>query len=219
MPLTTLAMLKSQAGIASNDTSRDPQLRSLIEGVTSLIQQQLHRDIESKEYVEYYSGDGTPFLLLRQFPVTEVLLVRVDETGYFGESALGSSSSRDLVQGIDYVLMSGSKGVGSSGILRRLDSTWRTRSSRTIGILEDLPGIPRETIMVRYTAGFEVIPPAISMALNSLIIRLAAQAQLGSGVQSMSYEDAAVSYMSSTDIAKVTGSIESILANYRSTPI
>ena len=62
MALTTLLSVKAQAGIAVGDTGRDAQLRSLIDGITSLVKQQLNRDLESTEYVEFYSGDGSPFL-------------------------------------------------------------------------------------------------------------------------------------------------------------
>ncbi|WP_157606136.1 hypothetical protein [Schlesneria paludicola] len=219
MPLTTLAAIKAQAGIPVSDNSRDSQLRFLIEGVSSIVQQQLHRDLELKEYVEYYSGNGSPFLMLHQYPVMQVSSVRVDESSYFGEAAQGFAGPQALSQGIDYLLMPGSKGIGSSGILRRLGSTWPNRPSRASGVLANLPGVPQGNVKVQYTAGFEVIPAAISMAVNSLILRLAAQAQVGGGVQSMSYEDAAVSFASSADIVNVVGSIESTLASFRSVSI
>lgn len=219
MPLTTLASIKAQAGIPISDNSRDTQFRVLIEGVSSVVQQRLHRDLELKEYLEYYSGNGSPFLLLHQYPVANISSVRLDETGTFDEAPQDHASSQVLVEGIDYALMPGSKGPGSSGLLRRISSTWPNRPSRAHGVLANLPGVPLGNIQVQYTAGFEVIPAAISMAVNSLILRLAAQAHLGGGVQSMSYEDAAVSFVNSTDVVNVVGSIESTLASFRSVSI
>ena len=75
MALTTLMSVKTQGGIPTSDTSRDGQIRILIDGITSLVKQQLNREIESAKYTDYYSGDGSPFLLLRQYPVTSVSLV------------------------------------------------------------------------------------------------------------------------------------------------
>lgn len=219
MALTTLNSVKAQAGIAVGDTSRDSQLKSFIEGITSLIKQQLNRDLESKEYTEYYSGDGSPFLLLRQYPVTAVLLVCVDDSGYFGSAPGGFDSSLNLVDGIDYALTSGAGGVGSTGMLRRIGTTWHRFPSRAIGVVQNLPGIPSGNIKVQYKAGFEVVPPAITMAVNAAILKQLSMAMVGGGASQMGYEDASVSFLPPTDAARLFGSIESTLANYRSIPI
>lgn len=219
MALTTLAAVKAQAGISASDTSRDFQLKSFIDGVSSLMKRQLMRDIENQEYVEFHSGNGLPFLLLRQFPVTAVTTVCVDDAGYFGTAPSCFDSSQNLVEGVDYALVSGFADLGSSGILRRIGSTWHQPASRTRGVLQTLPGVPCGNIKVQYTAGFQVIPPGISLAVNSLVIKLCSQAELGGAIQSMSYEDAAVTYLNPADLVHAIGSIESTLANYRSIPI
>lgn len=219
MALTTLMSVKAQAGIATSDTSRDAQFRSLIDGVTSLVKQQLNRDLESQDYLEYYSGDGSPFLLLSHYPVTAVSLVCVDDSGYFGEASGAFNAALNLVPGIDYALMSGATGRGSTGVLRRIGTTWPRLPARARGILANLPGIPNGNIKVEYTAGFVVIPPAITMAVNALILKQAAQAAMGGGASQMGYEDVHVGFISPTDAAKTLGCIESTLANYRSIPI
>ena len=219
MALTTLASVKAYAGIAATDTSRDIQLRYLIDAVNSLVTQQLNRNIEMSEYVEYYSGNGSALLMLNQFPVANVTYVCIDDVGYFGSNVGGFDQSQNLVLGVDFAIMSGAKGVGSNGILRRIGATWHCRPSRATGVIENLPGIPHGNIKVRYTAGFDVIPPAIVMAANSLIIKLAAQSPMGGAVQSISYEDASVTFMNPTDVSIVLGSIEATLANYRSIAI
>ena len=110
MALTTLLSVKTQGGIAVSDTSRDAQLRILIDGVTSLVKQQLNRNLESQQYLEYYSGDGSPLLLLRQYPVTTVSLVCVDDAGWFGAGPDSFAPTRNLIEGVDYALMSGAIG-------------------------------------------------------------------------------------------------------------
>ncbi len=219
MALTTLLAVKTQAGIVPSDTSRDPQIRSFIDGITSLVKQELNRDIESTEYVEYYSGDGSPFLLLRQYPVTAVSLVCVDDSGYFGAGPASFDSTLNLVDGVDYALMSGAGGMGSTGMLRRIGTTWHRIPSRALGIIQNLPGIPNGNIKVRYTAGFVVIPPAITMAVNAAVAKQIAMAAVGGAAAQMGYEDASVSFLAPADAARLFGSIESTLANYRSIPI
>lgn len=219
MALTTLNSVKAQGAIAPNDNSRDSQLRSLIEGITSLVKQQLNRDIESRDYVEYYSGDDSPFLLLNQYPVTAVSLICVDDAGYFGAGPGGFDSSRNLTNGVDYALMFGIRGLGSTGMLRRIGTTWHRLPSRACGIIQNLPGIPSGNIKVHYTAGFAVIPAAITMAVNAAVLRQALTAVAGGAASQMGYEDASISFLTPQAAATVLGSIESTLANYRSIPI
>ncbi len=219
MALTTLTSVKTQGGIAAGDTSRDGQLRSLIDGVSSIVKQHLNRDLESTNYIEYYSGNGTPLLLLNQYPVTAVSLVCVDDLGYFGAAPGGFAPSLNLVEGIDFALMSGANGQGSSGFLRRIGTTWHRPPARAFGVLSNLPGIPNGNIQVQYTAGFPVIPPAITMAVNALVLKQASQASLGGAASQMGYEDAHISFFSPADAATLLGSIESTLAHFRSIPI
>ena len=219
MALTTLTSVKTQGGIAVGDTSRDAQLRSLIDGITSLVKQHLNRDLESTNYIEYYSGNGTPLLLLNQYPVTAVSLVCVDDLGYFGTAPAGFAPSSNLVEGVDFALMSGANGPGSTGFLRRIGTTWHRPPARAFGVLSNLPGIPNGNIRVQYTAGFPVIPPAITMAVNALILKQASQASLGGAASQMSYEDAHIGFFSPSDAATLLGSVESTLANYRSIPV
>lgn len=219
MALTTLASVKSQGGIPTSDTSRDAQLRLLIDGVTSLLRQHLNRNLESTDYVEYYSGDGSPFLLLRQYPVTAVSLVCVDDAGYFGAAAGGFDSSLNLVNGIDYALMSGATGSGATGMLRRIGTTWHRLPSRAVGVIENLPGLPNGNICVHYTAGFSIIPSAINMAVNAAVLKQLSTAATGGAASQMSYEDASVAFFHPTDTATLFGTIEHVLANYKSIPI
>ena len=191
----------------------------MIDGVTSLVKQQLNRNLESQQYLEYYSGDGSPLLLLRQYPVTTVSLVCVDDAGWFGAGPDSFAPNRNLIEGVDYALMSGAIGLGSSGLLRRIGTVWSQPPARTFGVLGNLPGISRGNIQVQYTAGFPVIPPAITLAVNALVLKQASLAAMGGAAAQLGYEDAHVGFFAPADAAKVLGSIESILANYRSIAI
>ena len=219
MALTTLASVKAQAGIGISDTSRDTQIRSLIDGISSLIKQQLNRELESREYVEFYSGSGSSILLLRQFPVTNVTQVCIDDAGYFGASPDGFDNSRNLIEGIDYALMSGARNLGSAGMLRRIGTTWNLRPYRAAGILQNMPGVPNGNIKIRYTAGFTTIPPAIMMAVNSAVIKQLALSAIGGGASQLSYEDSNISFVNADEATALFGTVETALAQYRSIAI
>lgn len=219
MALTTIASVKAQGGILLGDSSRDAQLRVLIEGVTSFVKQLLNRDLESQEYVEYCSGDGSPILMLNQYPVTQVSLVCIDGSGYFGGSPNSFPAALNLVEGVDYALISGAKGSGSGGFLRRVGANWPRPSARQAGVLGELRGVANGNIKVQYTAGYLVIPPAITMAVNALVLKQASMGSLGGAASSMGYEDARVSFFDPKESGQMLGSIESILANYRSVPV
>ena len=219
MALTNLTSVKTQAGIAASDTNRDAQIRAFVDGITSLVKQQLNRDLESTDYTEFYSGNGSPFLLLRQYPVTSVALVCVDDSGFFGAGPGGFNTSLNLANGTDYALISGASGVGSTGVLRRIGTTWHGLPSRAFGVIQNLPGIPSGNIKVQYKAGFVVIPPAITMAVNSAVIRQLSTAASGGAASAISYEDASIGFLAPSEAAKLLGTIESILATYRSIPV
>ena len=74
-------------------------------------------------------------------------------------------------------------------------------------------------VRIQYFAGFAVIPPAISMAVNAAVIKQLTMAAIGGAASQISYEDASVGLLAPSESAKLFGSIESTLANYRSIPV
>lgn len=219
MALTNLASVKAQAGIAATDTSRDTQLRSLIDGVTSLVKQQLNRNIEADDFTEYYSGDNTPYLLLRQYPVISITRICVDNGGYFGDASGAFDSSLNLVSGVDYALMDGLNGKGGQGIVRRIGASWYARPYRELGTVENLKPAKGGNILVAYRAGYETIPLAIRMGVNQAIIQMAMSSAVGGTPSSMTYEDASVTFLTPDVAAKAWGSVAVLFANYKSIPV
>ena len=219
MALTTLNAVKAQAGISALDTSKDVQLTALITAVTAIIKRSLNREIESASYTEYYSGDNSPFLILRQYPVISIDSIYFDTGGYFG-SVLNSFDSKTLLAaGTDYCLVAGINGIGSNGMVRRIGSTWYGQYSRVVGRVANQPPVNSGNINVTYTAGYAVIPPALAYAVNLMVIRCASWAAAGQPAQSMSYEDAAMSFFSTAEGAKLLGSVEKTVGNYKSIPV
>ena len=210
MALTTLNSVKNQAGISLADTTLDLQIRSFIDGITARVKRQLNRDIEQQIYNEYYSGDNSSILFLKQYPVVTINSIIVDDTAYFGQGP--GSSPTTLVAGTDYALMAGYNGIGSSGAVRRINGTWRAWDHRRWGIVSRLPPLPSGNILVNYTAGYSPVPADIQMTVNLAVMKMIAMAATGSPIASNSYEDASESYFSPELAASVFGSIENNLA-------
>ena len=206
--------MKAQAGISLSDTSKDAQYLSLINGITDLVKQTIHRDIESKQYVDYLSGDNSTILMLPNYPVQSIISVVINDDGWFGQGP--TANAQTLVQGTDYALMSGVKGVGSNGAIRRIGAVWRRRPSWAPGKVAMQPSAPNGNICVTYMAGFSPVPAGIQYAVNAAVIRAALMSPVGGAAQSMGYEDASVSMLSPKDLAGMFGSIEKSLGAYKS---
>lgn len=221
MSLTSVREVKNQAGINPGDLSKDAQIGMFINGIGDLVTQYLGRDIALTNYTEYYSGDGRPFLLLRQYPVVSVTLVCEDQTGYAGQNPSDPfDPSLNLVQGVDYMVMPGNNGIGSSGMLRRIGNRgWWSQPSKKAWHLSTEPPIPRGNIKVEYIAGFATIPPAIQMAVNDLVIQKVRSAAAGRMTSSESYQEASASWFGPGEMDKVFGSVKQVLGRYRSIPI
>lgn len=217
MALTTAANVFAQAGITSPSAAQTAQASAFISGITSLVKHRLNRDIEQATYTEYYTGDGSPYIILRQYPVISVTSLYYDPDGYNGDASGAFGPTTQLFQGVDWTLTCGQYGQGSTGIIQRINQAWYGRPSRAIGTVSNLPPLAGSgNIKVTYIAGYNPVPPAIQMAVNALVVKMMTQADVGGGVQSTSYEDFSVSMMSPEDEAKVWGSISSTLGSFTS---
>lgn len=86
MALTTLADVKTFLQIPVSNTTQDTLLNMLIGDASSVITNYLRgRRLDQDTYTEFYSGNGTRFVILKQRPVFSVLNVWLDYNGYFGQ--------------------------------------------------------------------------------------------------------------------------------------
>lgn len=77
--LTTLAHAKDWLGIEESNTSSDAYLTRLIKSASQFALNYMQRDsISSNQYDEVYDGYGNTFMMLRQFPATDVLAVSLN---------------------------------------------------------------------------------------------------------------------------------------------
>jgi len=192
----------------------DAQIDGFIVGLTSRVKRQLNRDIEATIYTEYYSVNNCVAFYLNQFPVISVTSLWSDPQGFFGQASNAFASATQLVQGVDWVLESGFNGVGSAGLIRRINGGFYQYPSRQYGKVARQPPINNGNVKVVYTAGYAVVPADIQMTVNMAVMRMIAMSASGLPAQSNSYEDAAESYFSPDVFASIFGSIENNLAAY-----
>lgn len=83
MAINTLNEYKEYAGFDVSDASKDVYLSSEIELLESEVLNYLGRSLEIAEYTEYYDGDATDKLILKQYPIIEVdELKKLEDTVY-----------------------------------------------------------------------------------------------------------------------------------------
>lgn len=219
MAWSTVSQVKTQAGIDQSDTSKDAQIQILLDGLTSVLLQELGRDISVTSYMEYHSGDNSQILLLQQRPIISVTRVNIDYSGEFGQGVNAFDPTQDLVAGTDYAIMAGTQGIGSSGMLKRINGSWPRRATYVIGKVAPQYGAPNGNILVVYSAGYSPIPAAIIYAVNALVLSKLVTAAIGGAAQSMSYEDASVSLFSPKDLAGLIGTVERTIGSFRPFPV
>jgi uncharacterized phiE125 gp8 family phage protein len=105
--LVTLTDAKQYLKVTtSND---DAILATLINSVSAWIQGYLKRNLVSKTYTEYYSGDGSNELILRNTPIVSITSIYVD--------SLRAWASDNLVDSTDYIIKKGSGIVQAFNLL------------------------------------------------------------------------------------------------------
>lgn len=172
--LISLAELKEFLKITT--TNQNAILQTLIHDVSAWVQTYLSRNLVSEDYVEYYSGDDSIDLQLRNYPLTNLDSVYVDANRDFASDSLIDSS--DLIQ------------KKSKGILQafNLFGNWPAGQSN---------------IKVSYTAGYTVgsdssagtMPHDIRLAVKRIIDK---QFRIGYTHNKLDYQSEAIQGMNIT---------------------
>lgn len=236
MPLTTLSDVQVYLG---RTVGADPQLESVVDAVTPMIEKYCNRTFDSAAATEYYSGQPGDLWLARS-PVTAIASVYLKQDMYFGVNA--PTSSDLLVEGDDYIQVKEpgeSYGQrlryirfgGGNAFLNAYSmyTGWGTHARRTLSGAGGRIGWPDGdgNIRVTYTAGYATIPDDLKMAANMLAGFLFAKAQNGGlfatgsslGPYSESFDSrlSAIGLQSFTDPADPAG-VVGILKAYRRSP-
>lgn len=173
MALTDRTALKLHLGIPAADTSEDSELDQWISGVEAAVLTFLNRNIESGSYTEYHDGHNWPELYLRQYPLTAVTSVHVDQDGFYGDASGSFPSETEWSRGVDYAIPRTDEDEGNRGLLKALK--WRNFDPGSSGIWPQGSG----NIKVVYTAGYSSVPAEISLAVNILIAQVRAAREAG----------------------------------------
>lgn len=212
--LTSLTALKTHLGITG--TTEDAFLGQLLTAVEAVFENLIDRKPASAEYTEYYSGRNTPLLLLREYPVTEVSDVRVDENGYWGQGESAFAATTALTAGIDYALVQDGRGAtAETGRLLRIGTVWPARFVSKVGLLSAAIKPGAGNIKVTYTAGYESIPADMALCLWQVCAQIRRRRKTGQLILAESFED--YSYQLG-DLAREifqTGSAAQIVARYK----
>ena len=197
MALTTLPSVKCFLGIKSN--AEDSRLAAMIDMADAAIKEYLGRDIEQATYTEFYSGDGTPLLILRQRPVVSITTIHVDSAAYYGQASGAFAAATLLVAGTDYAIVFdtavGGVSVSRRGIVERINTVWPLAISqgafypawsdqqRTGGLSHEPPFPRAGNIKVIYVAGYTVAtkPKDLELAENLYVSHLRRTAKFGGG--------------------------------------
>lgn len=233
--ISNVTRLKILLRIPEATTTYDDLLAQVLDGVEAVVESYCGRQFASSSRVEYYGGESTSRLFLRQYPVTSVTSVRLDLSGNFGQTSGSFAASTALTAGVDYALELDAPTGSSVGVLRRLGGpggAWRTWPDAVypdgpVGTLTEgragpvWPAVPG-SVKVAYVAGYTTIPGDLALAVDQIAARVYREGQFGgsgAGIVEERLEDYA--YKIGTIAAGVVeslpaiGSPRSILNRYK----
>ena len=163
--LITRAQAKEYLGIPSGVTTWDAVLDSLVARVSAKFEILCDRTIASATYTEYYSGDASRTLQLRQSPVTSITSIHSD----FDRVTWDSTT---LISADDYTF------DGPSGVVYY--------------DLSFIPGV--KNVRVVYVAGYATTPAGIVDAVCEWVAA-GFNRRKGSGLTSESFGGVSQSYL------------------------
>ena len=230
MAISSLDRVKTLLGISDSTTTYDDLITQLLAGVEAAVEGWCKREFTSATKTEFYTGGGTPRLLLRRRPVSSVSAVYLDLQGNYGQTSGAFAAATLLTAGVDYALEYEATTTAPAGVLRRLSgypSTWQTWPETIFyggGTLTEgrggpvWPAVPG-CLKITYLAGYSAMPGDLMLAVDQLAAKLYHEGKFGGSVgpisaerlEDYSYERATLAIESSPAI----GSVKQILARYR----
>lgn len=138
--LVTLEEAKEYLKVTTSN--EDAVLSHIVNAVSAWVAGYLKRNLVSAARVEYYSGDGSVELVLKNYPVTVLTYIRVDENRTFGSDTAVDSTDYILkpVQGIVRAFnLYGNWPCGESNIKVSYTAGYTVASSGTPGSSGTMP--------------------------------------------------------------------------------
>ncbi len=211
MALTTLADLKTYLGIS--DTSEDSLLNLLIADADAAILGYIGRTIEQATLTEYYSGDASQMLVLKQRPVTAVTSVHVDDSGYAGQGSGAFASATEWTAGTDFYIRTEVENESNTGELVAIKGPGTFTADhqpKTWGEWPDGTG----NVKVIYVAGYATVPSDIAGACRILVAWMRASRDNGMPVKSEKLGSYSYTLLDDTGIPELA-TIRGICNRYR----
>lgn len=229
MAIVSLSDAKLFLGIAVGDTSEDDKLTFMIGMVDRIIKNYCRQNLEQATYTEFFSGDGTRAVVLRQRPIQSITNVWLDNSGYYGTGPSAFASTALLTSGTGYapdwdITLSNAQVVSKSGLLIRIGTIWPELNAAYIpGRLTQETGPAYGNIKVTYVAGYPsaAFPADLKGAACMLVSGMRRSAIFGGmplsseSITDYSYSLAAVSVNKFPEI----GTVRQILNGYREVPL
>lgn len=249
MALSSVSAVKTLLGIS--DSSQDTLLTQLLAAADAAVKTYIRRGKaktaftswpESGADTMYFSGEGTPDLILPYWPVTAVASVYLDAAGYFGDGANAFSSATLLTAGVDYVLYRDDGAASVTARLRRLGGissastggglggdygwwpglgagAWQTAGPLWMnGRVAAAWPVGHGNVKVTFTAGYSSVPADLADAVNQIAIFRYSYRKMAGPMQSESLGDYSYS-LAALNNEPMLGTARSILAGYRELPI
>lgn len=217
MAITTISAVKTHLGITTTD--EDTALTQWLTQVEAAIKAHVGGPIESEAVTEYYSGNGTNRLCLRNVPVQSITSVYLDDGAYFGTSSSPFAAATQLVAGTDYALEvnqpTGGAIASTTGVLYRLNGLWPRLYGRQGGLLNAIPTNGLGNIKVTYVCGWATVPADIVLAVHQMMATIRQSAENGQPVQSESLDYWSATYLDPSKMAAALTSVQSLLKRYK----
>lgn len=221
MALTTVAQVI--AFIGGRASQQEAFFTAILPGVEKAFKELVKFDPEQATATEYYDGNNTTDLMLRNWPPTSITSVHVDSNFYYGAGSATPDSTNIMTAGTDYYLpLDGRTGTYSgTGILKRIGTVWPGSFEYKRGRLTQFERNGHGNIRVVYQYGFSPIPDDIQLAIWECCAVVRALRGKGDPVDSESYEgysyhlnmETPTSVFEQSKMQKV-GTVQQILATY-----
>jgi uncharacterized phiE125 gp8 family phage protein len=139
--LVTLAQAKSHLDIPTGNVNYDARVEQFINSVSDHIEYLTGRKLKQASYTHRFTGSGTPFLVLREYPVTAITTVHVDSAWVFGVGTLIAPNEYAILKKV--------------GLIRQPPYLWDDSASYAI--------------QIAYDAGFSIVPFDLQQAALAML--------------------------------------------------
>lgn len=146
MDFTTIEKVKEYLG-GEFGSDKDSVLASLIAQVSAYVRKKCQNNILAADYIEYYDGDGSNTLLLRQFPINSIDSIYDDNTYIF-------DLPTQIPPGDIIPSSAGNTEMAKTGIIKLKDNIFSTGE---------------QNIKITYNAGYMAVPEDLELGVIKLV--------------------------------------------------